>query len=151
MRECTVCRLPRPEGEATCGLCGRGVVVESVAEETPIDRMIRENRLREAFDGLEELVRRGEESPESCRRLAWIGWAIDDIRAVQNWCHEWMRLDDRTAEPHLLMGLVLESEDRWHEAWEESSAGLKRRPLTPEREGLLVLLRQEAAEKDPQQ
>jgi len=151
MRECSVCRLPRPDNETTCGVCGQGEVVASAIRGGEIDSLIRENRLAEAYACLEEQVQRGEESADTCRKLAWISWSIDDIRAVQNWCHEWVRLDGRSAEPHLLMGLVLRQENRWHEAWEEFSAASKRGPLTPEREGFLALLRQEAAERDPEQ
>jgi hypothetical protein len=120
-----------------------------VPDET--DGLLDADRMTDAYHTLEARVAAGKEDYETVRRLAWLSWAIDDIRAVDVWSHEASRLDPAAPDPHLLRGLVLRTEHRWHEAWEEFSAALRRGPMEFEREGLLRLLQDEASGNDPDQ
>lgn len=150
VKVCSLCRLPRPENETVCRICGNQEFHAGLPP-TPddTDPLLSADAVGDAYLELEKRVSRGEETFEVARRLAWLGWALKDYRAVEVWSHEAMRLNDKSSDPHLLRGLVFRAEDRWHEAWEEFAAGLKRRPMEPEREGLLRLLESEAREKDP--
>jgi hypothetical protein len=153
MKICYLCRLPRPEAEDRCAICRSEAYQRAPGSPTDdaLDQLFVENRFTEAFYCMEARVAAGGEDAETCRRLAWLAWAIDDMRAVQNWAHEAMRLDGASPEPHLLLGLLFRSEDRWREAWEEFGAALRRGPHDEAREAWLRQLRDEAAGKDPDQ
>ncbi len=111
--------------------------------------LIAQQRLAEAYYWLEAEVQAGRESSEFCRRLAWLGLAIQDIRAVETWCHESLRLDGDSGEPHLLLAYVLQREGRWAESIEEWDAAL-RRTMAPQRRLLAEQLRAEAARRLPE-
>jgi hypothetical protein len=151
MRVCSLCRLGRPEDEAVCRICGNQEFHDGPPP-TPddTDRLLAADEVGAAYLNLEQRVAGGEETFEVARRMAWLSWSLQDYRAVEVWSHEAMRLDNASSDPHLLRGLVFRAENRWHEAWEEFTAALRRPPMEPEREGLLRLLESEAAEKDPE-
>ena len=152
MKTCMLCRLPRPEDEDLCQVCHNAEFRHGPPQVTDdTDPLLEANQSSEAYRLLERRVAAGREDFETVRRLAWLSWAINDIRAVDVWSHEASRLDGTAPDPHLLRGLVLRSEHRWREAWEEFSAALRRGPMEFEREGLLRLLQDEAASKDPDQ
>jgi tetratricopeptide (TPR) repeat protein len=130
-----------------------GTDLRDAGDTPPADlalRMIAENRFDVAYRSLEDLVQRGEESAEVCLRLAWIAWAVGDERAVETWCHESERLDESSAEPHLLLGLAQRKHGRWAEALEEFEAGLRRKGLSEPRRALLEGLRAEMEANIPE-
>ena len=144
--------MPRPAEDDPCLLCG-SVEFDPPIDELPADfglRLIGENRLAAAYEYLEGLVARGEESAENCHRLAWLAYAFADFRAVEIWCHETLRLDEGMMEVHLLLGLVLQRSSRWEEAAEEYSAGLRKLVAPSQRrarmESLLAVARQKIPE-----
>jgi len=141
MKNCRFCQMPRPEDEALCQFCG-SVEFDACAEQPQADfglRLFGENRLAAAYEYLEGLVARGEETAEHCHRLAWLAYAFGDLRAVEIWSHETLRLNPGWIEAHLLLGLVLQRAGRWAEAAEEYAAGL-RRPAPPQRKARLEAL-----------
>jgi hypothetical protein len=151
MKYCSMCRLSRPENETVCRICGNQEFHEGpppTSDDT--DSLIALDAVGEAYLELEKRVRGGEETFEVARRMAWLSWALKDFRAVEVWSHEARRLNDASSDPHLLRGLVFRAEERWHEAWEEFRAGLNRREMEAEREGLLRLLEAEARGNDPE-
>ena len=89
-------------------------------------RLAGEGRFGEAYLSLEDLVGRGEATAEDCLRLGWLGYAIDDQRALETWCHEAERLWPEWAEPHLALGWAVERSGRLPEALEEYDAALRR-------------------------
>ncbi len=144
--------MPRPAGENPCLLCG-SVQFDPAIDELPTDfglRLIGENRLAAAYEYLEGLVARGEESAGSCHRLAWLAYAFADFRAVEIWSHEALRLDEGMMEAHLLLGLVLQRSGRWEEAAEEYSAGLRKAGAPPHRRARLESLLDAARRKIPE-
>lgn len=146
MKHCCLCQMPRPAGEPICLLCG-SAQFDSFTERLPADfalRLIGENRLAAAYEYLEGLVARGEESAGHCHRLAWLAYAFADYRAVEIWSHETLRLDDTMLEAHLLLGLVLQRAGRWAEAAEEYSAGLRKPGTSPDRRARVEALLAEA-------
>jgi hypothetical protein len=111
--------------------------------------MIGRGALGAAYEWLEGEVREGRETAEYCRRLAWLGLAIEDIRAVEIWSHESLRLAEEWAEPHVLLGYALLREGRNGEALEELEAAL-RRPMNAQREALVAGFRDEARRRLPE-
>ncbi|MBL0160746.1 MAG: hypothetical protein IPP47_27225 [Bryobacterales bacterium] len=151
MKNCQFCQLRRPAEEELCQICG-AVEFDPSVEGPPADfglRLIGENRLAAAYEYLEGLVARGEETPEHCHRLAWLAYAFGDLRAVEIWSHETLRLDAGWIEAHVLLGLVLQRSGRWAEAAEEYQAGL-RRPATPQRRARLEALLERARTNIPE-
>ncbi len=151
MKNCRFCQLPRPEEEELCHFCG-SAEFDPRAEQTPADfglRLIGENRLAAAYEYLEGLVARGEETAEHCHRLAWLAFAFGDLRAVEIWSHETLRLDAGWIEAHLLLGMVLQRAGRWAEAAEEYAAGL-RTPAPPPRRARLEALLEAARANIPE-
>lgn len=139
MRVCLVCRYPHFQSGLSCTVCG-GEEFFIAGEVDPGDlalRLVSEGRHGEAYASLEDLVARGEETAEDCVRLAWLGFAFDDHRAVETWCHEAERLAPGWAEPHVVMGWALERAGRWVEALEEYDAALRRGVEPGEREDLV--------------
>ncbi len=135
MKICCMCQMPRPEAEAVCLIC-LGEVFASVPWALPEDfelRLIGENRLDVAYAYLEEQVARDRETAEVTLRLAWLAYAFRDFRAVETWCHEATRLDEMWAEPHILLGYVLQRAGRWEEAVEEYAIAGRRPGLSEER------------------
>jgi uncharacterized protein HemY len=133
-------------------VCG-GEDLRSAGEGPPADlalRLIAENRFDAAYRSLEDLVQRGGESAEVCLRLAWIAWAVGDERAVETWCHESERLDDTSAEPHLLLGLAHRRHGHWVEAQEEFEAALRRAGLSERRKAQIEGLHAEVVAKIPE-
>ena len=152
MKNCSLCRMPRPRDEQFCQLCG-SVEFEASFEELPADfelRLIAENRLAVAYEYLEDLVARGVGSAEHCCRLGWLAFAFGDLRAVETWSHEALRLDIDTVEAHLLLGWVLQKSGRWEEAAEEYEAGLRRPAASPSRRVRLETLLEMARNKIPE-
>ena len=152
MKSCCLCQMPRPVEEEACLLCG-SAQFDSVMDAFPADfglRLIGENRLAAAYEYLEVLVARGEESAELCHRLAWLAYAFTDFRAVEIWSHETLRLDETMLEAHLLLGLVLQRSGRWVEASEEYSAGLRKPIAATERRARLEALLAEARGNIPE-
>lgn len=152
MKYCRLCRLPRPAEEKACSVCDHtGFAESALSMNHPSDASLVEGRVTSVYLELEAEVAQGREDFETLRRLGWLAWAIDDIRAVDVWCHEASRHDRSSPEPHLLLGLVLRAEKRWHEAWEEFSVGLNRPGLDEERRAQLERYRDEVAALDPEQ
>lgn len=89
-------------------------------------RLVAEGRFGEAYASLEDLVARGEETARVCQQLAWLGYALDDPRALETWCHEAERLAPESADPHLALAWAFETAGRLNEALEEYDAALKR-------------------------
>ncbi|MGJ5818205.1 hypothetical protein [Paludibaculum fermentans] len=135
MKICLMCQMPRPEGEPVCLIC-LNESFEPAGWALPEDfglRLIGENRLDVAYAYLEDLVARDQESAEVTLRLAWLAYAFKDFRAVETWCHEATRLDEMWAEPHILLGYVLQRAGRWEEAVEEYGIAGRRPGLSDER------------------
>lgn len=149
---CCLCQMPRPEDEALCILCGTAQFDAPV--EGPLTdfgmRLISENRLAAAYEYLEGLVAGGAESAEHCIRLGWLAYAFTDLRAVEIWSHEALRLDAGTIGAHLLLGLVLQRSGRWAEAADEYAAGLGIRKASAERRSRLEELLSEARANIPE-
>lgn len=144
--------MPRPAEEEPCLLCG-SVKFDPALDEVPADfglRLIGENRLAVAYEYLEGLVARGEESAEHCHRLAWLAYAFADFRAVEIWSHEALRLAEGMMEAHLLLGMVLERAGRWEEAAEEYAAGLRKAGAPPHRRARLESMLEIARQKIPE-
>ena len=152
MKNCRLCQMPRPEDEELCALCGTSQFDQTV-EGLPADfglRLISENRLAVAYEYLEGLVAGGAESAEHCIRLAWLAYAFKDLRAVETWSHEALRLDAGTIGAHLLLGLVLQRSGRWAEAADEYEAGLRIPVASAERRTRLESLLREARASIPE-
>jgi tetratricopeptide (TPR) repeat protein len=144
--------MPRPDGENPCLLCGSeqfDPAIDEISSDFGL-RLIGENRLAAAYEYLEGLVARGEESAGRCHRLAWLAYAFGDFRAVEIWSHETLRLDEDMPEAHLLLGLALQRAGRWAEAVEEYSAGLTRAGALPHSRVRLESLLQLALQKIPE-
>jgi hypothetical protein len=105
------------------------------------DRLIGENLLGPAYQAIETSVAQGREDTDCVLQLAWLAYSFRDFRAVEIWCHEGLRLGADSAEPHLLLGLVLARGERWVEAVEEFDAALKKPGLLLERRAVLETLR----------
>jgi hypothetical protein len=109
-----------------------------------------EGRFDLAYRSLEEEVARGREDGRTALEMAWLAFAFRDLRAVETWCHEAIRLQPDSPEPHLLLGLVLLRGERWPEAVEEFGSGLDKPELTLERRALLETMCAEAASRIPE-
>lgn len=145
MTTCCLCLLPLADpGRARCAVCQySGPAVEAAGPPDESLALIAAGRLGEAYEWLEREIGEGRESALYCRRLAWLGLAIEDIRAVEIWCHESLRLDPASPEPHLLLGYALLREARHAEALEELEAALKR-PMDGGRRMIASALREQA-------
>ncbi|MGD0579821.1 MAG: hypothetical protein ABSC08_12930 [Bryobacteraceae bacterium] len=113
-------------------------------------RQIVEGRFDQAYRSLEEEVARGREDGRTALRMAWLAFAFRDTRAVETWCHETIRLEPDSPEPHLLLGVVLLRGERWQEAAEEFGSGLEKPELSLERRALLETLCAEAVARIPE-
>lgn len=117
---CALCALPRRLAVPVCPFCG----TETVSGETaslPEDftlRLVAEARWDAAAAYLESETAAGRETAASCLLLGWISFITYDLRAVEIWCHESLRLA-HAAGPHLLLGHVLQTAGRWEEALSE--------------------------------
>ena len=143
MKSCLLCLFPRDQENVACDVCGHGETLTG-AEEVPHDfalQMWAEGRLDIAVRFLEERVAKDEATAADCLHLAWISLTVQDYRAVETWCHESMRLDVASPDPHVLLGRVFECSERWQEAVEEYAAALRRAGLNGERRRLVEMLR----------
>lgn len=151
-KRCLLCQMARPSQEIRCGVCGNTQYGEMV-EGPPADlaeRLIAEDRFAVAYACLEEQVSRGEESAWGCRALAWMAFGLGDLRAVEAWSHESIRLDSSSPEPHILLGCVLENSARWVEAVEEFDIALRREQLGAERRELVEELKLRSSSRIPE-
>jgi hypothetical protein len=114
------------------------------------DRLICEGRFELAYSCLEDQVSRGEETARACQALAWMAYAFKDFRAVETWSHESVRLDERSPEPHILLGFVLGNAARWAEAVEEFDIALRKGLLEEARRTRLSGLRDRTFAKIPE-
>jgi hypothetical protein len=152
MKTCSLCLLPRPDSEPVCAICDNDEFseVESGAESGGAVRLLVEGRFDLAYRSLEEEIARGREDGPTALGMAWLAFAFRDLRAVETWCHEAIRLQSDSPEPHLLLGLVLLRGERWLEAVEEFGSGLEKPELTLERRALLETLCAAAASRIPE-
>jgi len=134
--------MPRPDSEPVCAICDNDEfnAAESGAESGEAERQMMEGRFDQAYRSLEEEVARGREDARTALRMAWLGFACRDSRVVETWCHEAIRLEPDSAEPHLLLGLVMMRGERWPEAAEEFGTGLQKPGLRLERRARLETL-----------
>jgi uncharacterized protein HemY len=149
---CSLCLLPRPDHEPVCTICEND---EFSAAELEGDvgleyRLLAENRLDMAYRSLEADVARGEEDGRRALWLAWLAHTFGDTRAVEIWCHEGIRLDPDSPEPHLMLGLVMMRGERWAEAVEEFEAALNKPGVALERRALLETYRADALANIPE-
>jgi hypothetical protein len=135
--------MARPGDEEWCLVCGRQQFEDCQAGPPAdlADRLIAENRFAVAYECVEDLVSRGEETAWGCRVLAWMSFTFRDFRAVETWSHESIRLDGASPEPHLLLAYVLDGSGRWPEAVEEYDIALRREGLSVPRRQLVAELR----------
>jgi hypothetical protein len=144
--------MARPEAEAVCLVCGNAQFGE--LQEAPpaelADRLIYESRFDVAYACLEDLVSRGEETAWGCRALAWMSYAFQDLRAVETWSHESIRLEEESPEPHILLAFVLDKASRWAEAVEEFDIALRNSELEEGRRKMLYGLRARSHSKIPE-
>jgi tetratricopeptide (TPR) repeat protein len=149
MNECLLCRFAHIQTELSCAVCGCEQQFMTKPEmeiaEDLTRRLAAAGRFGEAYASLEDLVARGEESADACLRLAWLGFAVGDLRALETWCHEAERLAPDWAEPHLALGWAFEQAGRLPEAIEEYDAGL-RRGVAPEERAAWVRARRDAVQ-----
>jgi tetratricopeptide (TPR) repeat protein len=136
MNLCLMCRFPQIQTRSSCAVCccEQTFTCEEEAAGDLAQRLAGEGRFGEAYLSLEDLVGRGEATAADCLRLGWLGYAIDDQRALETWCHEAERLWPEWAEPHLALGWALERAGRLPEALEEYDAALRRGVAPGERE-----------------
>jgi uncharacterized protein HemY len=149
---CSLCLLPRPDHERVCAICendefGAPVSGRDVGLEY---RLLAENHLDMAYRSLESDVARGEEDGRRALMLAWLAYTFGDARAVEIWCHEAIRLDPESPEPHLMLGLVLMRGERWAEAVEEFEAALHKPGVALERRAMLETYRANALANTPE-
>ena len=92
-----------------CAICDNDEFseVESGAESGGAVRLLVDGRFDLAYRSLEEEIARGREDGPTALGMAWLAFAFRDLRAVETWCHEAIRLQSDSPEPHLLLGLVL--------------------------------------------
>ena len=128
MKTCSLCLLPRPDSELVCAICDNDEfsAAGSRVERGEAVRQMIEGRFDLAYRSLEEEVARGREDGPTALEMAWLAFAFRDLRAVETWCHEAIRLAPDSPEPHLLLGLVLLRGERWPEAVEEFGSGLEK-------------------------
>jgi len=152
MKRCSLCLMPRPDAEPVCAICENieFSAVESGTESGEAMEHILEGRFDQAYKRLEEEVAGGHEDGRTALRMAWLAFAFRDTRAVETWCHETIRLEPDSPEPHLLLGTVLMRGERWPEAAEEFSSGLQKPGLSLERRALLETLCADAAARIPE-
>lgn len=152
LKTCLLCLFPRPEEEPACLVCRGHNFVEGPAE-IPGDlalRLAASNRFAEAYASLEQLVATDREDAQAALRLAWLAYAFEDFRAVETWCHECERLDEASAEPHILLGVVLCRAGRWSESVDEFDAALGRGSLSARRRRMIEELKAFAAANIPE-
>jgi hypothetical protein len=144
--------LPRPDAEPVCAICENDEfsALENGAESGEAARQIVAGRFDVAYHNLEEEMAQGREDGPTAMRMAWLGFAFRDTRAVETWCHETIRLEPDSPEPHLLLGLVLLRGERWPEAAEEFGTGLQKPGLGLERRALLETLCAQAVARIPE-
>jgi thioredoxin-like negative regulator of GroEL len=76
----------------------------------------REDKLGDAFVALEECVTLDPDHGLACKELARLSLLANEVRAFTNWLHEAQRVDERDAEPHVMMAEHLVARRRWEEA-----------------------------------
>ena len=152
IKTCSLCRFPRPAAEQRCAICGNEDFGPASAEEPDglTLRCVADNEFGLAYRNLEEDLTRGEEDAQKTLWLAWLACYLCDYRAVEVWSHETSRLAPDSAEPHLLLGLVLLRARRWPEAVEECDAALRKPGLAVDRRAVLETMRAEAFAQIPE-
>jgi tetratricopeptide (TPR) repeat protein len=91
-------------------------------------RLAREDKLGDAFLALEECVTLDPDHGLACKELARLSLLANEVRAFINWLHEAQRVDERDAEPHVMMAEHLVSRRRWEEADMEARIALRKAP-----------------------
>ena len=87
-----------------------------------------EDKLGDAFVALEECVTLDPDHGLACKELARLSLLANEVRAFINWLHEAQRVDERDAEPHVMMAEHLVSRRRWEEADMEVRIALRKGP-----------------------
>jgi len=91
-------------------------------------RLAGEDKLGDAFVALEECVGLDPDHGLACKELARLSLMANEVRAFINWLHEAQRVDERDAEPHVMMAEHLVSKRRWEEADLEVRIALRKAP-----------------------
>lgn len=152
MKLCCLCLLPRPDREPVCSICASDEFTSAEGDERAglEYRLIGDNRLDMAYRSLEADVAAGLEDGRRALWLAWLAYAFNDARAVEIWCHEGVRLNPDSPEPHLMLGLVMMRGERWAEAAEEFEVALRKPGVPLERVALLETYRAGALARIPE-
>jgi tetratricopeptide (TPR) repeat protein len=137
LKTCILCGFHRAEPEPVCLICSHDAFEPAAILPDLGYRLAAGNRWKDAYDCFESQVASNPDDGPACLALAWLAYVVRDLRAVETWAHEAMRLMDRAAEPHLLMALVLRNATRWEEALEELEAAARRNTLSPGRRLIL--------------
>ena len=87
-----------------------------------------EDKLGDAFLALERRVALDPDHGLACKELARLSLPANEVRAFINWLHEAQRVDERDAEPHVMMAEHLLSRRRWEEAEMEVRIALRKGP-----------------------
>lgn len=128
--ECGFCLLPRFEGLAACPFCGSVNIsrrIKNVPEDFAL-RLLAEGRWDAALEYLEGEIAGGRETSRYALLVGWLSLMNKDLRAVETWCHESLRLQAADAGPHVLLGVVFEQAGRWEEAVAEYTLAESREP-----------------------
>lgn len=91
-------------------------------------QLARQDRLGDAFMALEQCVTLDPDHGLACKELARLSLLANEVRAFINWLHEAQRVDERDAEPHVMMAEHLVSRRRWEEADLEIRIALRKNP-----------------------
>ena len=91
-------------------------------------QLAREDKLGDAFVALEECVTLDPDHGLACKELARLSLMANEVRAFINWLHEAQRVNERDAEPHVMMAEHLVSRRRWEEADMEVRIALRKGP-----------------------
>lgn len=152
MKFCSLCLLPRPDHEPVCAICENDEFAAARLDESAglEYRFLAENQFDLAYRSLESDIARGEEDGRRTLWLAWLAYAFGDSRAVEIWCHEGVRLEPDSPEPHLMLGLVMMRGERWAEAVEEFDVALNKPCVTLERQAILQTFRANAVANIPE-
>jgi hypothetical protein len=91
-------------------------------------RLAGEDKLGDAFMALEDCVTLDPDHALACKELARLSLLANEVRAFINWLHEAQRVDERDAEPHVMMAEHLVSRRRWDEADMEVRIARRKEP-----------------------
>ena len=90
--------------------------------------LARREQMGDAFVALEECVTLDPGHGLACKELARLSLLANEVRAFINWLHEAQRVDERDAEPHVMMAEHLVGKRRWEEADMEVRIALRKGP-----------------------